>query len=696
MSLPLAELHLKTSYHKGEDDIAADFYLPCMERSNSYDRAVGFFRSSIFSISWPALLKFISNQGRIRFICSTVLADEDVAALDEGYAARTDRALERQYLGEVKSLLNEPALRVPAQVLAGLVAGGMVDFRIAVLKHQDYETANTRIFHDKLGIFRDENGAAVVFKGSMNETWTGLSADGNLESVDVAATWMGDRDSERVQTETNYFERLWVDDYPRLNVRPFPEVAREELRNFASSDWERTLEEALNHTSPATGSGKEKVLRPHQAAGLASWRGHGRRGVLAFATGSGKTFTAIKAIEAALEEHGEVAVVVVPDTVLFDQWDTELSAELSKDLKVLRAGAGHDGWRPLLRDWTAKAAIRRLVLVTLDTAASPDFIKRVTPGEHLFLVVDEVHRAGSPYRSGILDGARFRGARLGLSATPERAGDTAGTELIKSFFERVLEPRYGLQEAIRDGVLSKYFYRPWAVTLADEEIAAWEELTTRIGRLYGAGSSPDEIPDRLRHLLIQRARIVKKAAGKTALAAEVLSEAYEPGQRWIVYCDDLDQLRAVQRAIERMNLPVVPFHSTMKGDREQTLQWLSSRGGIVTAIRCLDEGVDIPSVTHALILASSQNPREFIQRRGRVLRRAEGKSLAYVHDAIVVPPSTAKWDALSAAELARAVEFASHAENPGAGAKLRALAVDMGVDINVVMNLGVETDDESN
>ncbi len=141
----------------------------------------------------------------------------------------------------------------------------------------------------------------------------------------------------------------------------------------------------------------------------------------------------------------------------------------------------------------------------------------------------------------------------------------------------------------------------------------------------------------------------------------------------------------------------MPFHAQMDGDRSETLKWLNVVGGVVVAIKCLDEGVDIPSVTHALILASSKNPREFIQRRGRVLRTAPGKALAYIHDAIVVPPvrrDKREFDPILTGELARAVEFAQHAENPAAAADLQQIAIDAGIEWRSMVATGVEDDDD--
>jgi superfamily II DNA or RNA helicase len=697
----LSELTLHTSYHKGRDDIAEDFYLPCMRRASEYDRAVAFFRSTVFLIAWPALRDFVQRGGRIRVLCSQVLADEDIEALSAGYSARVDEVLARRFLEEVKELLRDEALRQPARILAGLVATGTLDLQVAILKEADLRSSQGRIFHDKLGLFRDELGNLVSFKGSMNETWNGLASDGNLESVDVAATWMGARDRERARAEEQYFADLWHNDYPTVIVRPFPTVARKEFESHAISNFDEELEQLLSPADRPRDDPRGRSLKAHQSSGLASWRANDRRGILAFATGSGKTFTAITAIREAIREHGEVVVVVVPDREIFRQWYDEL-VETTRDLgvRILRAGAGHTRWRSSLRLWTAPGEQPRIVLATARTASSDDFRAQLVGGPHMMLVADEVHRLGSPKNQRILEDRLF-GARLGLSATPERAGDPDGTSVLMSYFGGVLEPRYTLADAVRDGVLTKYFYRPHTVMLTEGELTEWRLISQAVSQLRARVSAGDATPGLARRLtlkLIQRARIVKHAAGKVPLAVEVLSEHYEPGQRWLVYCDDLVQLEAVCRALLSANLQPLPFHSQMAGDRRGTLEWLDYRGGIVVAIKCLDEGVDIPSVSHALILASSKNPREFIQRRGRVLRTAPNKTLAYVHDAIVVPPRNAAppgqiEDPITAGELARAIEFAEHAANPASAADLRQVAIDAGIDWRRLLREGVEDED---
>lgn len=698
----LAELDLQTSYRKGRDDLARDFYLPLMRAAATYDRAVGFFRSSVFIIAWPALTGFVERGGKMRILCSQVLSEEDVGALNEGYEARLDELLSERLTTEIETLLTDEALVQPTRILAALVASGVIDLKVAVLFHAN-GSVNPRIFHDKLGIVRDVAGSVVAFKGSMNETWGGLAADGNLESVDVYCEWNGGREAKRVAEEAEYFATIWDDNYPGVEVREFPQVPKSLLVNAAAKSWPAEVKALLSEDSratrlPANWDGEGRTLLDHQEAGLSAWRAAGRRGIFAFATGAGKTFTALNAIHESIEVYGEVPVVVVPDMLLFRQWHEELQPlAAALDASILRAGAGHDSWRGVLRDWTLPGERRRIVLTTIQTARSADFRMRLATGAGLFLVADEVHHLGSPSSRSLLDDAMF-GPRLGLSATPDRAGDPEGSAAIMDFFGEVLEPRYTLVDAIEDKVLTPYFYYPHAVRLSDTEARDWAGISARIARVRGQMGEDAAHDERLDRLYFERARIVKQAASKVQLSVDVIARHYRDGERWLIYCDDQDQLENVRATLHAAGHEAMPYHSAMGSDRQQTLRWLERFGGIVIAIKCLDEGVDIPAVSHALILASSKNPREFIQRRGRVLRRAKGKALAHIHDAIVVPPtfgsSLAKADPITAGELARAIEFAHGAENPMADADLLSIALDSGLDWHLLAGTGLEDIDD--
>jgi superfamily II DNA or RNA helicase len=205
------------------------------------------------------------------------------------------------------------------------------------------------------------------------------------------------------------------------------------------------------------------------------------------------------------------------------------------------------------------------------------------------------------------------------------------------------------------------------------------------------------LSDKAKMLLIQRSRIAKKARVKTGLATNVIKKEFTEGQSWLVYCEDSDQLNEMLLKLRAEGLRPLEYHSNMSGEKADALNWFKKFGGVLVSIKCLDEGVDIPAVSHAFILASSQNPRQFIQRRGRVLRKSAEKNLAVIHDAIVVPidpESESEQISLLKAELIRALEFANSALNKGAGADLRRIALEMGIDPSPDGEAAIEEDQE--
>lgn len=703
----LASLPLKTDYRKGRDDIARDFYLPCMSAAGRYDRAVGFFNSAIYIIAWPSLKDFVVRKGKMRLICSPVLPPRDIDAMEAGYSERFEQDNGEKLRDDIGYMLATPYLYKPTAVLATLIALEVVDVRIAFMKKTP---RHDHLFHDKLGLFRDGFGNTVAFKGSMNETWAGLSADGNLESVDVFLSWEHSREANRVKEHEAYFDALWENQcqHEGVTVRKFPEIARSELVSAADAKrWPdlvdeicREIEAAERFEAGQTGGGK--TLRPHQSGAIQRWEEQGRRGILEHATGSGKTFTAICAMRDALSRR-EVPLIVVPSELLLDQWHRELTENLP-DVKpqILRCGAGHTKWRDdgLIGPWTrAGSDTPRIVLSTMQTAAMIEFRSAIRQGSHVFLVADEVHRVGSPNHLHLL--ALDTGPRMGLSATPRRAGDPDGTTRILDYFNGVVPPPFTLQDAIESGALTPYFYYVHTVTLTNTEQTQWDEITKRIRRISAINASAKEPdPDQIKKLLIERARLLKQAQGKASVAAAIMATNYRRGERWIVYCDDLAQLAAVRAQLARHGLESTEYHSAMTGDKEQTIRLFEVNGGIVVSIRCLDEGVDIPSVTHALILASSKNPREYIQRRGRVLRRADGKSMAHIHDVLVLPSAVETPDEgedprlnILGGEITRSLEFGRSALNPAAITDLERIALRFSKDYKALLNTGYEDDE---
>ena len=706
--MSLNDFDFKSSYNKIDHDIANDFYLPCMKNSVEYDRITGYFSSSIYSIAWASLKDFISNKGFIRLICSPYLSEEDCSAISRGNAAQTDAILKNALEQELLCLMEKEYVSKPATLLACLIANGTISIKIAVPLSNLHPTIKL-LFHDKVGIFRDSQGNCVGFRGSLNETYSGLSNEGNVESIDVFQSWDGGKETTRTLEAVDYFERVWNGETESVLVEELPDEIKNKLKLISKGEeWEKLLDEVnaailkeKKWTSQKQVGGVTKSLRPHQAAALESWENHGYKGILEHATGSGKTFTAICAIRNALKRKKAV-LVLVPSVGLLEQWQRELKTEITDlDVDYLICGGNHSTWKKndILKIWLISGANRNtIVLSTMDTACGQFFLSQIANINNLLLVVDEVHRIGSPKRSKAL--CIDASDRLGLSATPRRFGDIVGTKLIMDYFGGVLSPVYSLQDAIRDGVLTKYFYYPVTIYLSPLEQDKWNSITVRINRLYAQIMSKQSNLDsclsepRMKKLMLERARIVKNAEGKVSMAASIVAHNYEKGQKWIVYCDNQTQLTNVLNELLRLNIDAYEYHSEMVGDRSATIDYYLSYGGVLVSIRCLDEGIDLPATTHALIIASSKNPREFIQRRGRILRKAKGKFFSYLYDIIVAPNGEIKDDTRSnsiiESELARAIQFGEWAENPSCIAKLKNIAIDYEIDIQKSSIEGVE------
>lgn len=688
--MTLRQLTIQEEYFTGETDLIDEFYKPCLENSVKYDRSVGFFRSSVFLLIGPEVIKFAQRGGQIRLICSPSLTESDLDAISKGYKDRGD--LEEAVSKDIDDLINNKKIAKNTEALATLIKCKVLDVRIAFLPEAKGE------YHAKLGVFEDSKGDTVSFKGSVNESWTGWHERGNHETLDVFCSWKTGRDQRQVRRNTDYFSRLWNDDIAKLKVVPFPNVCRKKLESVAKDSIDEIIAEDLldyfrigQKTAKDFEQGTEiKVKREplrHQLEAIDAWKQQGCRGILEHATGSGKTFTALTALKEHLEDDG-VALVLVPDRLLHQQWAEEIREEIP-EASVLKAGDGFNSWRKnkRLNKFTRPlpGGGKRIVLATMPTARIQEFREGVFGGDHLMLVADEVHEIGSKENSSAL--SIKSGKRLGLSATPRRYGDPIGTQKILDYFGPIVDPPFTLIDAIHQGRLVEYEYHPEPIRLSAEESEEWESATKEISMEYARSKRDDSgtpIPSaRLQNMLIQRSRIAKKASAKVPYAISVIEENYEDGESWLIYCEDQHQLNEVMEGLARAGFSPCEYHTSMTGDPAASLEWFKKFGGIMVSIRCLDQGVDIPKISHAIILASSQNPRQFIQRRGRVLRVCPGKYLAVIYDAVVVPVNLDLEPgqmSLLKSELQRSIQFSKTAINRSGSNRLISIAIDLGVD----------------
>ncbi|WP_448629879.1 DEAD/DEAH box helicase family protein [Cellulomonas soli] len=698
---------LRTEYTSDGDDIARDFYNPCLRESSAYDRITGFFSSTVFHLTQAGLsVFFAANAGAMRLICSPRLSTNDADGLLYGYSARSDAELAAALHAELAEMLAS-SHAATAKLLAALVATGRLDVRLATVA-STVSVSDKRMFHDKVGLFTDESGDVVGFRGSPNESYLGLAPSGNIESVDVWPSWEGGRDAERVTNAVARFERLWNGQVPGVRVAALPEEIRQELERVADDLDLRALLRDLGATATIAPSRVALAgieLRDHQAEALDEWERRGHRGLLAHATGSGKTITGLYAARASLEA-GFVPLVLVPSTLLLDAWGAEARQLLGA--RVISVGGRNRGWSD---GGSLRAAVESsrpdrpyVIVASLQSALNPAFRAQLRPvASKLLVIADEAHRLGSPTLSTLTDWLDAPW-RLGLSATPERANDPDGTRGLFEYFGGIVH-RYSLKNALDDGVLAPYVYQPSWVGLTDDEQFRWDALTLEIRKRYAIARAPRARPhtqDQLKRKLIERSRIAKGAANKIPAAVDLIASRYrdDGSQRWLVYCDSQAQLRSVREALENKGVASWEYHRQMRGDADATLALFDHSGGIIVSIKCLDEGVDIPAASHALILASSRNPREFIQRRGRVLRRAPDKVTATLLDVLVLPDSIRSDDplwSLALGEFARAVQFATWSIGHAAVSKLEEKWVSMGLsvaDLDGVRLAGLEEDDD--
>lgn len=406
--------------------------------------------------------------------------------------------------------------------------------------------------------------------------------------------------------------------------------------------------------------------RDYQRDAVNAWLSSQGQGILNMATGTGKTITSLLAATelANLQDNRLVLIVAAPYQHLVDQWVEELQ---EFGVVPIRAYQSRTTWTDDVvgRFTEFSSGVRDVVAVvtTHATFASDHFqtlLSRVD-GSRTLLIADEVHHIGAPHlREHLPEAVR---ARLGLSATPERWYDEEGTKALTSYFSNGIVFEYGLEEAIANGHLCEYYYVPHIISLTEEEEEGYLALSKAIGnRIASQGGTSGETgnadhtaDETLKRLLFKRARLIGTAENKLERLRSLLERSNELDHT-LVYCsdgsvgtDEAEETKRQLRAATQMlgtELGMRVHQFTYEEDQETRERLLSDfeSGSLqaLVAIRCLDEGVDVPATQTAFILASSSNPRQFVQRRGRILRPHEGKNFAVIHDFIVAPPMSVR------------------------------------------------------
>lgn len=688
MSIGLDHLDLKISYRTDRDDLVNEFYIPCMKRSVLYQRAVGYFTSHGLAYAAAGVAHLIQSGGKIQLIASPQLTTEDIAAIQKGSIARQDVVVTaaRRSFAEIQQMLVQERL----EALAWMISTGSLDVKLAI-RTSPSGMISSGIFHGKIGVFTDPLLNKVAFSGSGNETASGLID--NFEVIDVYCSW--DDPHGRVAEKTSLFDALWENKAKGLTIIDFTEATSEILRPYTPTHAPLPKEDSCVQEKPETGYGQNPKLpswlelRDYQELAIKNWFANNGCGSLKMATGSGKTITALSIITLLHQKAGlKAAIILCPFKHLVDQWAKEAR---NFNFKPLIVHTSRTLWseelsRKLLSLQTTDGQM--LMVLTTNASFADSFFQNKLghfPPKTV-IVADEAHNLGAKdLRKKLPDNIRWR---LALSATPERWFDEEGTEALFQYFGKVLEPEFTLKDALDCGALAPYRYYPLLIELTAEEQEQYLELSEKIAQIFSRDGFDQDNPY-LSSLLLKRARLMSSAANKLPILKELMQDRAE-SNHWLFYCGDgrvedpaseeeMRQIESVCRILGReLNMRIASFTAeTPRETRQQIAGDLDSTTlqGLV-AIRCLDEGVDIPSTEKAVILASSTNPRQFIQRRGRVLRKPtkDSKKIAEIYDMITIPPIDAvvtdSERSMLRKELVRFAEFAALARNAGDARKV--------------------------
>ena len=675
----LTDLNIAQAYDTGnrEDQVVRDFYIPVLQEAISYKRLTGYFSSQVLALAARGIAGLISNGGKMQLITSPVVSEKDFEALTSSTPSDIQRFVDAQFtkaIGDMNDLASTIAYD-HVRALGWMLREGFLEIRVLVPKDIN---SGSGIFHSKVGIIEDKEGNKVSFSGSVNETAMGWSQ--NIEEFKVFKSWESGS-TFWVNHDEALFEKYWACSSDEgFEAIPLPQDSTDKLISIAPEEIEE-----LNLAVPS--KVEKRKLRQYQLDAINSWERAGFQGILEMATGTGKTFTARECIKRWKgDKSNSLVLVVAPTQTIGSQWQ-EVLADMNP---VTTFGAKH--WKESIRDLSSKTALGVVddvvVIAIQNTACSTDFIeafsKLMKSSENHLIIADEMHGLGAPMFRNALNPAIE--ARLGLTATPNRWFDDEGTQILNDYFKGV-SYSFGLHEALtwvdpQTGFtpLCPYNYFPHFVSLDPLEMDEYLDLTKRI--IMQANKATDiEGQDKLNRLLEKRASVLKKANGKFSALVDVINELGKIAG-CLVYCSDREQINSVIEIVARKGITYRTFTGeegtsprkefSGKSERDWILQSFEE-GDIqmLIAMKCLDEGVDIPSARVGIILASTTNPREFIQRRGRLLRRAKGKQIADIYDMIVAPEfdTADQSEVITSArkimekELMRVDEFASDAVN---------------------------------
>ena len=680
---------IRPLYFLPTDPLADEVLVPGFRAARRVDCMVGFFSSRVLASLAPGMATYVAeSENPFRLVISPLLRTEDQFAIEEGLK-NAEEVLENALDGlfVTEDLLETHTLKC----LSWLLRIGRMEIKVAVLKDG--------LFHPKVWLFDDE-ADTLAAHGSSNVTFAGIHK--NVEQIAISQSWV-DPNQNYVADKLRYqFDRFWEDKEDHCLVVSMPEALRQKLIQNYKTDSPPTEDELRALYGRIKQAQEEPTVVKfddlpkstfsipghlqyeegpfaHQGQAVSAWKIGSYRGVLEMATGSGKTITSMIGAYKLYERHKPLLIVVAaPYRPLIDQWCDEM-AEFGitpKNLTLVgNAKARASELQKLKRRLRTDLSDVEAVVVSHDTLCTDEFIDAVRSFDcDLLLVADEAHNLGRP--QFIENPPEVFGHRLALSATPIRQYDQEGTDALFEFFGPVVF-QFTLEEAI-GRCLVEYDYYVHPVYLTHTEMDDWYELTGKIKQSAWRSSEgkPDEY---LAKLFRDRRQLLETASAKVSTLQTLLEqEDLSNLKHTLIYASDKapEQLEAVNRILNNKHVLFHQLTAEETVDRDQTRRIIRSFQDaeiqVLTAKRVLDEGVNIPQISNAYILASTTVERQWVQRRGRLLRTcsATDKTHSVIHDLLALPSGMEDGldddaKSLVQSELRRAQEFARLARNAG-------------------------------
>ncbi|MEX0723914.1 MAG: DEAD/DEAH box helicase family protein [Gracilimonas sp.] len=673
------------SYASDAENKPLSFYLQCLKKSKRFDLRLGYFSSNAIRVLSLGFAQFIFNGGVVRIITNHFLSEKDKYLLENSVKS------EGEEYSFINSIVNNDVEKLE-QVLARGEQHFFDCLRFLMKENRlllkPVKVKPGRTSHYKEGIFSDGENQ-IYFNGSCNFTYNGLVENG--ESLDVKRSWGSEEEQLRIKNEIEkldsiFFEQDDSHEYLSLDEiegvirrkgldKDLEELVRDEEEIFKALD---ELDDSLGEVFDKEKQDFKKWIRDeiklpsfpfdepfkYQIKAYDKWKQNDYKGLFAMATGTGKTITALNCILEEYRKNGFYRfMVVVPTNPLAHQWQEEVSDKFNYK-NVVNSCIDRDWDKQLKRLLssikvgnntnfafiTTYAQLQRSKLKNLFHQFKKEF-KEVT------FIADEAHTLGSP--GGLKNLPTHFEKRIGLSATPERKYDEFGSKKLEEFFE-AYPPGYtfyySMKEAIEKESLSEFEYHPIFVNLEHDEIVQYNEFTNRLKRYIDTKNGGYKDTKEAKQLLIQRKHVIHKAQNKLSAITDIIEqvgqdnfkyafvyvpEGYEPNywkeEESRIDIEDTHIINHYSRLLDSKGLIVHNFLGGTK-DRTRILQnFEDGKYDALLAMKCLDEGVDVPRTEYAIFCASTGNPRQFIQRRGRVLRTHDDKKFAKIYDLIVSP-----------------------------------------------------------